>query len=260
MTPAHDEDDYRIVIFTQLKDPRELGRVFSEKLDMHVVDADLWAHHVPGVLNESFSEEQARELAAAIGALGIQVAAIRRSQIPDLRRAVPAHHVRCEEHGLQVIDMHGKQETVIPWAAVEMVCVGELPLDIARHHAPDMWNGVLGRNSSHDQSKDPLATGWEVLVTCRHPYPNLKIEHDRMNYEYLGSRHTGSSESNFRHLVSDLTGSATQALVSESTQSYLQHNHPGKHHFKNQHELIHYATLSALLARESVDGHAKALS
>ncbi len=260
MSPANDQDDYRIVIFTQLKDPHELGRVFAEKLDMHAVDAEIWAHHVPGILNESFSEEQAKELANAIGDLGIQVTAIRRSQIPDLRRAIPAHHVRCEEHGLQVIDLHGKPEALIPWVAVEMICVGEVPLDVARHHAPNMWNGVSGRNSSHDLSQAPLASGWEVLVTCRHPYPSLKIEHDRMNYEYLGSRHTVSSESNFRHLLSDLTGSATQALVTESTQSFLQRNHPGKHHFKSQSELIHYATLSALLARETVDGPATASS
>ncbi len=255
-THASERDDYRIAIFTQLKDPHELGRIFSEQLEMCAVDAELWAHHVPGILNESFSEQQARDLVASISALGIHVKAILRDEIPDLRRAIPVHHARCEEHGLQVIDLHGKHETLIPWPAVEMICLGEVPLETASHHAPDMWNGAsTGHYGSHDKSKDPLATVLEVWVTCRPPCPNLRIDHERLNYEYLESRRTVSSEGNFRLFLNDLVSLARHALLTESTQEYLSQR-PRKHPFKSLGELLRYATLNAVLAHVTADARA----
>lgn len=249
--PAETQDDYRIAIFTRVQEPSELARIFSQHLAMHPTDAEIWSHHVPGVLNESFSIRQAEDLITAINARGIHAKAFRRAEIPDLRQCIPVHHVRCDEGGLQVIDLHDKHEALIPWAAIEMLCVGELPRDAVRHRAPDMWNGSYsGHYSSHGAGLDPFGPEVELWITCRHPSPILRIVHDQVNYEYLGPRRSGSSTINFRSLLLDLAQKATNAWLTESTVDYLQHVHPGRFHFHSSDELLRYATLQALLARE----------
>lgn len=245
-------DDYRIAISTRMADPHDLSEIFQRVLHLHPTDAMIWARHVPGVLTETFTADQTRELIAAIEPLGVGVSAIRAADVPDLQHALPVHHVRCQDDGLQVVGVDGEPRVLIPWSAVQMVSVGEVPLESAHHYPSGMWSGVsAGHHYQNPEFSLPLTPSLEAWITCAPPYPNLRIDHEHMNYEYLGERRVDSATCNFKEFLQDVTTHATGALVTDSTEAYLRHIEPERFRFSGLDELVHYATLQAVLARKS---------
>lgn len=243
--------EYRIAVYTQLEDLHELSAVFQQVLELHPTDALVWSRHVPGILNKTFSAEQAQTLTAAISQLGIRCRAVLSSVIPDLHHALVLHHAQCTDQGLEIVGLDGEPETLVPWSAIQMICIGETPIETSRHYPPGMWSGVSAghhyQNAGINLSGTPSLEAW---ITCAAPFPNLRIDHERMNYEYLGERRVDSSAVNFKQFVQDLTRQATAAMLTESTRAYLLHVQPEHYRFKSLDDLIHYATLQALLARE----------
>lgn len=243
-------DVYRVAVFRQLADPHELSEVFQDVLQLHPTDALVWSRHVPGILTEAFSEEQARTLTAAINQLGIPCSVIRATEIPDLHHALPVHHAQCVESGLQLIGLHGEPETLVPWSAIQMICIGEAPVETSHHFPSGKWSGISAghhyQSSGINLASTPSLEAW---ITCAAPFPSLRIDHERMNYEYLGARRVDSSAVNFKQFVQDLTRQATAAMLTESTAAYLRHVVPEHYRFKSPDELIRYATLHAVQAR-----------
>lgn len=246
-----ESDDYRVAISGRTADPHDLSEIFQRVLHLHPTDAMIWARHVPGVLTETFTADQARELIAAIEPLGIDVSAIPAADVPDLHHALPVHHARCQDDGLQIVGVDGEPSVLIPWPAVQMVSVGEVPLESAHHYPSGMWSGVSAGH--HYQNPDitlALTPSLEAWMTCAPPYPNLRIDHEHMNYEYLGERRVDSATCNFKEFLQDVTTRATGALATESTEAYLRHIEPERFRFSGLDELLHYATLHAALARK----------
>lgn len=241
--------DYRIAIFNRAEDPAALSEVFQRILGIHSTDATIWSHHVPGILNENFSAEQAQSLVDALRALGLDVTAVRSNEIPDLHRALNVHHVRCEDGGLQLIDLHGNLQALIPWNDIQMICVGEAPLSSAHHYPPTNWRIVsVGHHYQHPDSITATQHDLQVWITCRSPHPHLHIDHEHMNYEYLGARRVESATINFSHFIQDVTTRATAALLPESTHAFLTHLQPEHYRFKSTEDLLHYSTLHSVLA------------
>lgn len=245
------QSDYRLAIYSQIKDPHVLSAVFQSVLKVHPTDAIVWARHVPGVLNESFTVRQAQELASAIQAQGFRARAIQRDQVPNLRQAIAVHHARCEMNGLQLIELHGMPEILIPWSAIQMICVGEVPIEISRHFPAGPFSGLSASHHYHPPQIDvPLTPSLKLLITCGQFLPNIRIDHERMNYEYLGSRRVESATSNFQQFIQDLATRATSAQLTGSTRAYMNHEQPESYRFKSPDEFLQYATLEATLARE----------
>jgi len=246
------EDKYHVVIYTKQQDPHDLSLVFQEVLKLHPTDATIWARHVPGLLNEILTLGQAQTLVSAIGAIGQQAEAIPCAAVPDLHQARAVHHARCEESGLQILDLHGAPETLIPWPEIQMLCVGEVPRENSKHYPTTIGSGLsAGHYYKRTEFNVPQTHSLELWLTCSAPTPILFIEHDQMNYEYLGTRRVDSSTVNFHQFVEDLQTRSTNALLPESTQAYLKHDHPEHFRFKNADDFSRYATLNALLARKS---------
>lgn len=244
---------YRLAIFSPVDEPERLSETFQTVLGMHPTDAKIWARHLPGVLHETFTLQDAQALATAIAELGLRVRVIRRDDVPNLHSAERVHHLRCDESGLQLMDVEGHPALQIPWDSIEMICIGEAPLDTTRHYAGERWDGIAGgRRSPHQPVETTRSTGLEAWITCRSPYPSLRIDHEQMNYEYLGDRCVESATVNFRSLIGDLAERSKNAMLTESTHAYLRHVQPEHYRFKTETELLHYATIQALLARELV--------
>lgn len=245
-------DSYRVAIHTRAADLHALSEVFQRVLQIHPTDAMIWARHVPGVLHDTFTAGQARALTAAINQSGLRVSAIRDSDVPDLHHALTVHHARCQDDGLQLMGRNGEPDELIPWSAIQTVSVGEVPLETVHHYPSGMWNGVsAGHHYQGSEISLPLTPSLEAWITCAAPFPNLRIDHEHMNYEYLGERRVDSATCNFKEFIQDLTARATGALLTESTTAYLRHVEPERFRFTSPEDLLRYATLQAVLARES---------
>lgn len=254
-TTGRDNLDYRVAIFPPVKDMEALGGLFQMVVGAHPIDARIWARQTPGVLRERFALEDAQELVESMARLGQKSSVVRADAVPDLDKAVRVHHVRCVDQGLAILNLHGQTETTVPWPAIEMICVGEVPLDNTRHFASERWDGLSGgRRAPHPPVETALSAGLEAWITCSSPYPNLRIDHEHMNYETLGEQRVESATVNFRSLIGELVKRAPGSTLTDSTVSYLQHVDPEHYRFKSVSDLLHYATVQALLARKLADG------
>jgi len=250
---SSDHDKYRIVIYSELNDPRALSRIFEQELNRAPRDASVWIHHIPGVLNEDFARDKAENLASAMRSIGLRVSVILRADIPNLHQAIVVLHPCCTDEGLQLIEPAGHSSAVIPWSAMQMVCVGEVAPNVLRRHPPTI--PVIPPTGHHYQRPAidvPFTPLHEAWITCQPPFPHLRFDQDRMNFEDLGSRQVDSAATNFRQFIQDVIAHAPAVFVPECTRAFLDHDQERQHQFKNSEALLHYATLQTLLAREKL--------
>jgi hypothetical protein len=243
-------DQYRVAVFSAPDDPQALSRVFQSQLDLHPTDALIWANHLPGVLNHTFPVEQARALVVALLDIGIHSSVIAPGDLPEPQRALVVHHVRCTEQGLEIVQRYGETDLLVPWAAVELICIGEVPVETRRHFSAGTWTGIsAGHHYQSPSSSLPGPPSLEVWIVCQPPLPMLCIDHGHMNYEYLGARRVDSATFNFREFITDLTRHATRATLTESTRAYLSHVDPEQYRYRSLEALLHAVTLQTLIAR-----------
>ena len=241
-----------MAVYSKPDSAQELNSVFQRELKLHPTDALIWARHVPGILSSAFSADQARALVTAIHQIGVRSSAIPATDIPDLHHAAHVHHARCTDSGLQIVTINSEQEFVVPWSAIELICLGEVPVETNRHYSTGIWSGVSAGH--HYQSSGVTVPGTpslEAWIVCRQPHPVLCIDHGRMNYEYLGARRVDSATCNFQQFITDLTDKATSARLTESTVCYLRHIDPEKYRYSTRDDLLRHATLQTLMNRES---------
>lgn len=251
-------DFYRIAVLTRPQAPTELARVFEQILKVHRTDAMQLSRHAPGLLPETFSADQALVLTAAIRGAGLEACRLRPEEVPDLNAAWIVHHVRCIESGLQIFELHGRPDMLIPWPALQMICIGEVPLETFRHYQSDPMTGFTAGQHYRPSSIETRRTAvLECWITCRAPFPILRIAHQQMNYEYLGERKTDSAAVNFRCFIDDLLGHAPDVGLTSSTRAYLNHGSQSEYGFSSSDDLQHFATWQAILAQTgSMDGAA----
>lgn len=248
-----DRDKYRIVVYSNPGDPHALSKIFEQQLHLAPSDAGVSIRHFPGVLNEDFAQDEAETLALAMRGIGLRVSVIPREDIPNLHHAMVVHHPCCTADGIQLIEPEGHPSAVIPWSAIQMVCVGEVAPSVLRRHPPTI--PVIPPTGHHYQRPAidvPFTPFQEAWITCRPPFPHLRFDQDRMNFEYLGSERVDSAATNFRHFIQDVIAHAPAVFVPESTQAFLEHDQERQHQFKDSEALLHYATLQTLLARETL--------
>jgi hypothetical protein len=100
--------------------------------------------------------------------------------------------------------------------------------------------------------KDILMTpGPSAWFVCKNPDRELRIDHKRMNYEYLGKRKTFSATANFRLFLDDVIARARQAYLTPSTRDYLEHGSVSDYSFDSPEALKQDAILHILIRRRA---------
>lgn len=246
--------DWRVVIFASPDDTYALRDTIVETLGMHPTDAMIRANSAPAILPDLFTAGQAELLASAIDKQGLQAEAIPQSEIPDFGHPEPVHHAKCLDAGLEILEMHGEEETMIPWPQVELVSVGNVPQEIARHMLVE--TEPIPVTSARRTSRLPLEvqrrSGPELLVVRREPRLAFRMDHERMSYEYLGLRKTDSAARNFRLFVEDLVARASEAYLPPATRAFLKREQPIEYQFDSPEELRRYTVFHLLLRQRLV--------
>lgn len=242
-------DGHCIAVFSAPLDLSELSRVFSSYLKVPPLASSDWARHVPGIINEVFTQEQAERIAEGLNDKGIFAMAIARSDIPALKHSIPVGHVRCEEHGLHVLDKHGTPHLLIPWNSVETICAGAIVCANSADFPNPDGQAAHEKLSCHrcaHQSKGHL----HAVVTSRSPYPPIHLKCGDVRCDFDAWQHEITDSHEFRRLVSDLGRNAADAFLTESTLDFLQDIDRDKYEFQDIEEFFRYATLQSLLARQ----------
>lgn len=249
---SHSQANFHVVVFAVPGDPHELAQVLTEVLGMHATDAIIHARSAPGILPDRLSREQAERLAAAIQKIGVRAEVASSDEVPDFHHGEVVHHCKCTDAGLEIIETHGTVEACVPWNEIDLICVGVVPQEAARHY-PTGEMSVLSaaRRSPHAPLDIPPSAGPELWFIRRHPFRAFRINHKRMNYESLGDRKTDSATVNFQSFLHDLLHHASRAYVTPSTRAFLEHGSERLFHFDSTDQLRRYTQFHLLIRRHA---------
>lgn len=246
-TPAA-TDAYRVVVFARPDDPVELADVLHRMLGVHPTDALVHARTAPGVLPETLAGAQAEVLVAEIAQIGLSAQALPASEVPELEDAIVVHRADCGAAGLDVHGLHDGEHFIIPWSDIDLIAIGQVPQELSRHYVTgEMTTLSAARRTSKAPINLPLPPGPAAWILCRERV--LRIDHKRMNYEYLGKRKTFSATANFRLFVDDIIARAPQAYLTPSTRDFLERGSVSDYSFDSAEKLKHDAILHLIIRR-----------
>jgi len=243
---------HRVVVFAcPSADRVPLSDILVEHLGLTRTDAAIQARLAPGVIQGEFPEARAKDAATAIQQLGIQARAVSATEIPALHPVERVHHLRWPETGLEIRDAAGTDWETIPWNKIDLVSVGQVPLDSVRHVVARSTTLVsTGRHHTTEaESSAPHSPGLELLLVCRDPFRVLRLEHPHLNYEFLADRRGSGSADNFRLLVTDLLSRAPNAYKTPATQAWLAGESTAAYHFDSAIALERVTQLNLLIHR-----------
>lgn len=245
------EPTFRVAVFAAPDDPHSLSDVLERTRRLHRTDALIQARNVPGVLPELLPWEQAVELATAISAIGLHSEAIDAGEIPSLEHALPIHHARCLDQGFEILELHGDEQALIPWANLDLLSIGQVPQEQSRRLvASDSTTAVrAGRHVGPTTLETPLFPGPQAWLLCVHPFRAYLIDHKRMNYESLGERKSDSATDNFRKFIDDIVSRARHLYLTPATRAWLEHGSVADYAFATSDDLKRSTVLNLLLHR-----------
>jgi hypothetical protein len=247
--------DYRVVIYAVPEDPQDLAQVLTEVLEMHATDAIVHARHAPGILPDRLTREQADRLAAAIEKIGISANVATIDEIPDFDHSQTVHHCQWSDSAMEIFGTQAAVEHRIPWNDIELICVGVVPQESARHYLTGEMSVLsAARRSPHDPLNIPPTAGPELWFVRRNPFHVFCIDHKRMNYECLGYSKTDSATANFQLFLRDLLQHAPGAYVTPSTRAFLDHGPDREFQFDSTDHLQRYAQLHLMIHRHASSG------
>lgn len=241
---------YRVVVFGTPDDPLDLCQVFETVLGMHATDAMIHARSAPGVIGLSLTREQADRIASGIAEVGLGADVVADADLPALARATIVHHAACLDSGLEIIELHGRDSAIVAWDDIDLLSVGQVPQEHARHYVPsEMVTVKSGRRTGPSTLETPLSPGPEAWILCARPFRVFRIDHKRMNYEYLRDRKIDSATANFRIFVDDIVARARRAYLTPATRAFLEHGSVADYSFANADGLQRYTILHLLIHR-----------
>ncbi len=241
---------HRVVVFAAPDDPYALRDVLMKSLGLNAIDAQVHAHAVPGVLPDHLTQQQADALAQAILELGINAAAMPHDEIPDLRESEMVHHARCRETGLEIVEIHGDSECIVPWSDLKLISLGYVPGEQSHRYPADSATVFSTAPNSHCLPLDvPALSGPEVWMIRDNPFHAYLIDHSEMNYEYLGDRKTESATSNFRLFMDDVLQHAPRTYLTPATRAFRQQGLLRHYGFHSVDELRRYTVFHLLVMR-----------
>jgi hypothetical protein len=97
----------------------------------------------------------------------------------------------------------------------------------------------------------PLPAGPEAWLIRREPSRGFRIDHKRMNYEYLGTRKTDSATANFHLLIDDIIAHCPEVYLPPATRAFLEHGPVTDYSFDSPEELKRYTVLHLLVHRQA---------
>jgi hypothetical protein len=249
--PAANDLKYRVIVYAAPDEAEELGDVLESVLGLHATDALIVARTAPGPLGDELTRDVADRLASEISQIGVRADVMPASEVPEFRNIVVVHHARCLDGGLDVLGLNAEEKMLIAWSDIDLISVGQVPQETSRHY-PMREMVTAARRTSPGPTDMLLTPGPCAWFVCRNPTSELRVDHKRMNYEYLGQRKTFSATANFRLFLDDVIARARAAYLTPSTRDYLEHGSVTDYSFGSPDALKRDAILHLLIHRRLV--------
>ncbi len=211
---------WRLVVFTHPRERDAVLGIFQDVLSLNAIDARTRYHHLPGVLPDEFDSATASKCQAALERLGIAATTVPVGEVPDLRYPRRLHHVRCNPEGLVIVGLNDRPEETVAWKALALISVADVPS--SSHSRTIPADGVF-RHRPGIAETEPETSGRtvELWLICKNPFRAFYLDHELVNYEYLGSRRSTSAIVNFREFLRDLRRFAAWLFVTPTARAFM---------------------------------------
>ena len=256
--PVAETDTFRVVIFARPDEPDALIDVLTQAFDLNRVDARIQAHAMPGLLPERLNQDQAADVVQKIRAIGLSASAILESSIPNLDHPEVIHHATCGATGFEIAGLAGSRRSLIAWGDIELMSLGWVALESARHFTSRSQVVVFSAPHSVEEKIDVASIhGAELWLITKNPDRVYRLDQDHMNYEYLNERMTDSAATNFREFFKDLTRFAQSAYRTPATHAFEDQASVERYRFETSADLKKETLLHLLLHREQLRAQLK---
>jgi len=243
---------YFVVLFNLPDDPHAVRDMLVKQLGLHPSDAQIAARAAPGVLPHRFDKATAEALVQQAAQAGVAAEALLAADVPNFEQAEIVHHARCRAEGFEILDYRGQTAGVVPWAEIRVLSVGYIPTDRSRDfHAEPSGTTAVAPHLRHPPTDSALHAGLEAWLVRFHPLQGFRINHDLMNYEYLGDRKSASASQNFRMFIDDVVERAPRLYLTPATRAFREHGLLRHYEFHSSDELRRHTEFHALLARKT---------
>lgn len=249
--PMTDSADLQRVMVLSLPDePDDLTPVIMEHLNLNRIDARIQIRNLPGLLRHAMIPDAARSVCEAIHAAEGYAITVPAAEIPDLSRPIHLHHAACTKEELEVYDLQGTVTETIPPADLELLSIGEMPTE-STHHAVD-YEPLLHTSTGPKGSEIELPNmlGPEAFLIAENPFRAFLINHNEMNYEYLGDRKTTSASANFRLFVDDVIALHHDLYLTPAARAFTGHGLLQHYYFDNQEALRSHTLFHLIICRQ----------
>lgn len=243
-------DLQRVLVLSLPEDPSDLTPVLMEHLNLNRIDARIQVRNLPGLLRHALVPDAANSVCEAIHAVEGYAIAVREAEIPDLSHPIHMHHAARTEHGLAIYDLQGEVSETIPPADLELLSIGAMPTE-STHHEVDyepLFHTSTGPKGSEIELSNML--GAEAFLIAENPFRAYLINHNEMNYEYLGDRKSTSASANFRLFVDDIIASSPGLYLTPAARAFTGHGLLTHYQFDNQDALRSHTLFHLIICRQ----------
>lgn len=242
----------RIVVFEPPREPAQLANILMARLGMHRTDANQQARHAPGILPIQLSRFDAAPIVADLQAAGLPAAVVADDDLPPLDDVDVVHNARVLAEGLQIFDLHGSERELIPWHAVELVALGQVPLESTKRYGEGEMVVTVGRHAPHGPVNVVSSPGPEAWIVTQTPPRSWRLDHKRMNYESLPGK-SGSATANFRLWFEQLVQRVDPRVLTPAAKAYVMGRHVAEWEFHSTAELKRDVELHWLLRHRAAE-------
>lgn len=247
LTTAANELATRLAVFAKPDDVHELAGVLAEELGLHPTDAMHEARSVPCILSPRVTSANADRIAAAIERLGLRAEAVPINELRAFEDLRTVHHIACRLPGLEILDLVGLPEELVPWDDLEVLSVGEVPAEASHHPLTEKFTVISTARPLHDVVSDIPSHTPELWIICRQPERVYRLDASKLNFESLAERKTNSKHINLRLLLQEIVQHAPQAHLTPAVREFLDHDKLPQ--FASPEQLQNVTQLHLLIAR-----------
>lgn len=240
----------RLAVYGMPDDRSEVTGILCQDLGLNSVEAAIRAREFPCVLQHPVGRAEGERVVAHLHELGLQSELVPADQVPNLHEAHDIHSVSLHDDGLRVYGLWGTEQQSWPWLDLCLVSAGEVVS--SDHHSrtlDDSHFTTAGRHTTIDHSTVPDGPRIWIYLQWREPATWLRIDHQRMNYGYLGERKSTSATANLHELLADLHRFGGCAHWTPSARALFERGPLAMYRFDSIPQLERMTVIQSLVAR-----------
>lgn len=231
------------------------GRDIAGLLGRPLADITRLLHSARGIIDLDTTDDEARALVELLAEKSIVAVVVDGNSLPDLAPPKLLRNADPGSEGFQIQAGDPGSPPMVTWDRVHIVAAGCVTFDSKRRtgttQEPKAGAGTrLFRMGAFAITGIPISirrrragpgpkkerpteeTAWVLDLIVNDPTDRFRVISNRFIYDYLGDQVAMVSAQNFRTLVIDIIGFVPDALVTNTTRSYLDNPRSPDHRFR----------------------------